>query len=192
MLVLSAVHIGNELKELKSQALRIGEELGVKCPLSVLPMHISLKKGFETGQEGFGRCVSSICDVYSRIRPFPVEVEGLEMSSGIVWLRIRESRDLFNIHATLLEMGMRDFGQEPDDLDYVFKFHSTIFMDSKADLGPAFDEIRKVRLPKQIMVKEFIIGTTVDGKPESYAVYNRNKLGSFISIKEEWNRFSGV
>lgn len=192
MQVLSAVHIGNELKELKTQALKIGEELGVKCPLSVLPMHVSLKKGFEIDPKDFGKCVSSICGIYSTIRPFPVEVEGLELSSGIIWLRLKESRRLFDIHATLAEMGLKDFGIEPDDLDYIFKYHSTIFMDKTADLRPAFDEISKVKLPKQIMVREFIVGTTVDGRPESYAEYRRGKLGPFISIKDEWNRFAGV
>ena len=183
MTVRPAIHIGTELKELRTQALRIGEELGVRCPLSFLPMHVSLKKGFETGQDGFGRCVSAICNVYSAISPFPVELDGLELSSGIVWLRLKESRRLFDIHATLVEMGLKEFGAEPDDLDYVFKFHSTIFMDKDADLTAAFNEINKVRLPKKIMVREFIVGTTVDGQPDSYAVYRCNRLGPFMKIR---------
>ena len=47
MNVWTALYIEDELEELRDRAIGIGEELGVKCPLTILPLHISLKISFE-------------------------------------------------------------------------------------------------------------------------------------------------
>lgn len=189
MLVLSAILIENQLKELREQALKIGQQMGVKCPLSVLPMHVSLKKGIDIGQESLDSCVDAICAIYSKIEPFSVEVEGLELEGGIVWLRLKENQKLTDLHAALVELGKNRFGSEPDGMDLDFKFHSTLFMDSEKDLSLAFEELSKVKLPQKITVRNFLIGTSDNGKPEGYSVYKHFSLGPDISVKEQWERF---
>lgn len=191
MLVLAAILIENQLKELREHALKIGEQMGVKCPLKVLPMHVSLKKGIEIDQPRLESCVDEICALYSKTDPFPVEVEGLELSDGIVWLRLKENKILSDLHSALVDLSKKEFGIEPNELDSVFKFHSTIFMDKAKDLGPAFEELKQVNLPQKITVRHFMIGTSENGKPEGYSVFKHFSLGPDISIKEEWERFEG-
>lgn len=189
MLVLSAILIENQLKELREQALKIGHQMGVKCPLKVLPMHVSLKIGIEVDKENLDFCVDAICDIYSKTEPFSVEVEGLELSGGIVWLRFKENQKLTDLHAALVELGKKRFGSEPDGMDLDFKFHSTLFMDGEKDLSLAFEELSKVKLPQKITVRNFLIGTSDNGKPEGYSVYKHFSLGPDISVKEQWERF---
>lgn len=189
MLVLSAILIENQLKELREQALKIGQQMGVKCPLKVLPMHVSLKIGIEVDKENLDFCVDAICDIYSKTEPFSVEVEGLELSGGIVWLRFKENQKLTDLHAALVELGKKRFGSEPDGMDLDFKFHSTLFMDGEKDLSLAFEELSKVKLPQEITVRNFLIGTSDNGKPEGYSVYKHFSLGPDISVKEQWERF---
>ncbi|MBO6049668.1 MAG: 2'-5' RNA ligase family protein [Spirochaetales bacterium] len=189
MLVLSAILIENQLKELREQALKIGQQMGVKCPLSVLPMHVSLKKGIDINQEDLDSCVDAICAIYSKIEPFSVEVEGLELSGGIVWLRLKENQKLTDLHSALVELGKTQFGSQPDEMDLDFKYHSTLFMDSEKDLSSAFEALRKVKLPQKITVRNFLIGTSDNGKPEGYSVYKHFSLGPDISVKEQWERF---
>ncbi len=189
MLVLSAILIENQLKELREQALKIGQQMGVKCPLKVLPMHVSLKIGIEVDKENLDSCVDAICDIYSKTEPFSMEVEGLELSGGIVWLRFKENQKLTDLHAALVELGKKRFGSEPDGMDLDFKFHSTLFMDSEKDLSLAFEELSNVKLPQKITVRNFLIGTSDNGKPEGYSVYKHFSLGPDISVKEQWERF---
>ena len=191
MLVLAAVLIENQLKDLREHALKIGEQMGVKCPLKVLPMHVSLKKGIEIEQERLESCVESICALYSKTEPFSVEVEGLELSDGIIWLRLKENKVLSDLHSALVDLSKNKFGVEPNEIDSKFKFHSTIFMDNEKDLGPAYDELSRIKLPQKITVRHFMIGTTENGKPEGYSVFKHFTLGPDISIKEEWERFEG-
>ena len=189
MLLLAAVLIENQLKDLREHALKIGEELGVKCPLKVLPMHVSLKKGIEIDEKYLDACVDAVCTIYSKTEPFPVEVEGLELSDGIVWLRLKENKILSDLHSALVDLGKERFGIEPDELDLTFKFHSTIFMDSEKDLTQAFEQLSQIKLPQKITVRNFMIGTSENGKPEGYSVYKHFSLGPDISIKEQWEKF---
>lgn len=189
MLVLPAILIENQLKELREYALEIGEQMGVKCPLKVLPMHISLKKGIKIDDGQLDSCVDAICDLYSETEPFSVEVEGLELSGGIVWLRLKENSKLTYLHSALVALGKERFGNEPDEMDLDFKFHSTLFMDSEKDLGPAFEALKKIKPPQKINVRNFLIGISEDGKPEVYSVFKHFSLGPDISVKEQWERF---
>ena len=185
MLVLPAILIENQLKELREHALKIGEQMGISCPLKTLPMHVSLKKGIEIDIERLDPCVDAICALYSEVGPFPVEIDGLELSDGIVWLRLKENPKLTDLHTALVDMGRNVFGIEPDDLDYVFKYHSTIFMDKEKDLKPAFEKLKELPLPQKITVRHFMIGTSENGKPEGYSVYKHLTLGPWERIEGE-------
>ena len=63
MNVWTALYIEDELEELRDRAIGIGEELGVKCPLTILPLHISLKISFEIDDSRLDECVSVLSAV---------------------------------------------------------------------------------------------------------------------------------
>ena len=70
MYVWTALYIEDELEEVRDRAIGIGEDLGVKCPLTILPLHISLKISFQIEDDRLDECVSVLCDYFSTQGPF--------------------------------------------------------------------------------------------------------------------------
>jgi len=186
MFLLSAFYIEDSFRQLREEAIRIGEETGVLCPLKVLPMHISIRKSVDLGSNSMDDVVRAICDYYSSVEPFSVDVEGFELGEGIIWLRMKENAKLREIHNHMVDMMQSRFSIEPHELDPVFIFHSTVFMDSRADLKPAFERISEIPLPKTIRIRNFMIGTSENGIPETYRIYKHYRLGPDVSVGDRW------
>ncbi len=189
MYILTALYIEDQLEELRDQAISIGDELGVKCPLKILPMHISLRKSFDIDDLRMKDCIDFICDYYSKIGPFSVEIDGFELDEGIIWLRMKENERLIKLHEDLVTLVKERYGVQPHELDKDFKFHSTVFMDREADLAPAFARIGQFALPSKILVRDFLIGTSESFKPEGYSIYKHRHLGPDNDVKEQWKEF---
>lgn len=186
MYVWTALYIEDELEEVRDRAIGIGEDLGVKCPLTILPLHISLKISFEIEDSRLDECVSVLCDYFSSLGPFSVEVEGYEHSQGVVWIRMKENARLSEIHSRLDEMMMSQFGAKPHEFDLSFIYHATVFFDEDSKLKPAFEKIRTVPLPGKIHARDFLIGTSMTGKPGTYSVYRHSHLGASVDVQKQW------
>ena len=188
MYVWTALYIEDELEEVRDRAIGIGEDTGVKCPLTILPLHISLKISFQIEDSRLDECVSCLCDCFSTIGPFSVEVEGYEHSQGVVWIRMKENARLAEIHSHLDEMMMARFGAKPHEFDLSFIYHATVFFDEDSKLEPAFEKIKTVPLQGKIHARDFLIGTSETGKPGTYSVYRHSHLGSSVDVKEQWEK----
>ena len=186
MYVWTALYIEDELEEVRDRAIGIGEDMGVKCPLTILPLHISLKISFEVEDSRLDECVSVLCDYFSSLGPFSVEVEGYEHSQGVVWIRMKENARLSEIHSRLDEMMMSRFGAQPHEFDLSFIYHATVFFDEDSKLEPAFEKIRTVPLPGKIHARDFLIGTSMTGKPGTYSVYRHSHLGASVDVQKQW------
>ena len=189
MYIWTALYIEDNLEELRDQAIRIGEELGVKCPLTFLPLHISLKKSFPIDDKRVDECVDLLCDYFSHLGPFHVETDGLELNQGIIWLRVKENERLMSIHSYLVDMARDRFESEPHELDGVFKYHATVFTDTEEKLRTAFEKMRDFPLPHSILARDFLIGTSETGLPGEYSVLKHSHLGPSVSVKEQWEQF---
>ena len=188
MNVWTALYIEDELEELRDRAIGIGEELGVKCPLTILPLHISLKISFEIDDSRLDECVSVLCKYFSSLGPFNVETDCYEHAPGVVWVRMKETDKLKEIHSHLDELMMSSFGVKPHEFDLSFIYHATLFFDEDSKLGPAFEMVRSIPLPSRIHVRDFLIGTSATGKPGSYSVYRHSHLGTSTDISEQWKK----
>ena len=140
MYVWTALYIEDELEEVRDRAIGIGEDMGVKCPLTILPLHISLKISFQIDDDLLDECVSVLCDYFSTQGPFSVEVEGYEHASGVVWIRMKENARLAEIHSHLDELMMDRFGAKPHAFDLSFIYHATLFFDEDCKLDSAFGQ----------------------------------------------------
>lgn len=186
MYVWTALYIEDELEEVRDRAIGIGEDMGVKCPLTILPLHISLKISFEVEDSRLDECVSVLCDYFSSLGPFSMEVEGYEHSQGVVWIRMKENARLSEIHSRLDEMMMSQFGAKPHEFDLSFIYHATVFFDEDSKLEPAFEKIKTVPLPGKIHARDFLIGTSMTGKPGTYSVYRHSHLGASVDVQKQW------
>ena len=70
MYVWTALYIEDELEEVRDRAIGIGEDLKVKCPLTILPLHISLKISFQIEDGRLDECVGVLCDYFSTLGVF--------------------------------------------------------------------------------------------------------------------------
>ena len=188
MYVWTALYIEDELEELRDRAIGIGEDLGVKCPLTILPLHISLKISFEIEDSCLDECVKLLCDYFSSLGPFSVETEGYEHAHGVIWIRIRENERLSDIHRHLDEMMLEHFGAKPHEFDLSFIYHATLFFDEDSKLDSAFEKIRTIPFPTKIHARDFLIGTSDSGKPGSYSVYRHSHLGTSVDVKDQWKK----
>ena len=191
MYVWTALYIEDELEEVRDRAIGIGEEMGVKCPLTILPLHISLKISFQIEDSRLDECVSVLCNYFSSLGPFSVEVEGYEHSQGVVWIRMKENARLAEIHAHLDNLMMSQFGAEPHEFDLSFIYHATVFFDEDSKLKPAFEAMKTVPLPGKIHARDFLVGTSETGKPGTYSVYRHSHLGMSVDVKEKWEKLEG-
>ena len=186
MSVWTALYIEDELEEVRDRAIGIGEDMDVKCPLTILPLHISLKISFEVDDNRLDECVSVLCDYFSSLGPFSVEVEGYEHSQGVIWIRMKENSRLNEIHSRLDEMMMSRFGAKPHEFDLSFIYHATVFFDEDSKLKTASEKIRTVPLPGKIHARDFLIGTSTTGKPGTYSVYRHSHLGTSVDVQKQW------
>ena len=191
MYVWTALYIEDELEEVRDRAIGIGEDMGVKCPLTILPLHISLKISFQIEDSRLDECVSVLCNYFSSLGPFSVEVEGYEHSQGVVWIRMKENARLAEIHAHLDNLMMSQFGAEPHEFDLSFIYHATVFFDEDSKLKPAFEAMKTVPLPGKIHARDFLVGTSETGKPGTYSVYRHSHLGMSVDVKEKWEKLEG-
>ncbi len=161
----------------------------MKCPLTFLPFHISLKKSFSVDDSRVDECVDRICEYLSGLGPFHVDTDGFELNQGIIWLRVKENERLKAIHTHLVELAKEDFGSEPHEFDLVFKYHATVFTDSEDKLRLAFDEVKGFPLPSSLLARDFLVGTSETGLPGEYSVLKHSHLGPSVSVKEQWEKF---
>ncbi len=189
MFIWTALYIEDNLEELRDQAIRIGEELGVKCPLTFLPLHVSLKISFPVDDKRVDECIDVLCAYYSKLGPFSIEIEGYEMQKGIIWLRIRENEKLVEIHNRLDELMLSRFDAKPNSLDREFIYHCTLFIDTDDKLSAAFQALKGIPLPRKLLAREFLIGASETGLPGTYSVFKHSHLGPTVSVKEQWEQF---
>jgi len=187
----TALYLENELKDLKKSILEISDKLNIRCPVKILPMHVSLKMSFDIKDSKADECIMEICDYFSKQAPFSIEPDHYEIFPGILWLKIKDNEKLMEIHSNLDKIIKKHFMVPPSELDKKFKFHTTLFTDTDEKLAAGLKELEKIKLPEKLLARNYIVGTSENGRPDTFSVFRRSHLGPEISIKEEWKEFEG-
>lgn len=177
MYVWTAINIDDQLNEIKTQAQVIEQDMNFANSAFTLPSHISLKISFFVNDEIYPCVIQTLLDYYKTLKPFTVEVSGIEMEGTIVWIRIQENDALCHIHQELDRILQEKYNIVPHQFDLDFKFHSTLFLDSdKEKISSAYNQIKKVALPLSLYVDKLIIGASASGDIGTYRVTHNISL----------------
>ncbi len=172
MFVWCCVNVDSQLCEIKRVSREIEQDLHFQHSNFTLPFHISLKMSFEVPQEDSATAVKNdLTALLSQLRPFEVEVQGIEYCQNICWMRMKECAELNAIHGKLDEFLLAKYGVSPHEYDGNYKFHTTLFMDDDAEkVRLAYERIKNCPLPRKLCANVFCIGESAQGKPGTYKV----------------------
>lgn len=136
-----------------------------------LPLHISLKISFPAAGER-AKALVEMAEAYFRsLKPFEIEVAGVEYHETIAWIRMKENEALNRIHNELNDRLYRGFGIPLHAYDKDFLFHTTLCLDEDPSKARAVYEVFKdVALPAVLRARRFLIGASPDGSLGSYRV----------------------
>ena len=189
MFVWTAIYIESQLEDLRKEVLRLAEEKNVRCPLNFLPLHVSLKISFDIPEERVEECVSSLCALFRKTRPFTMEAEDVEFKPGIIWIKMKENEALRDIHARLDALVEEKFGIAPHEFDRSFIYHCTLLFDEDENLRRIYPDIREIKVPAKLNARSFLIGISEDGMPGTFRVYKHSHLGEEFSVRDQWEEF---
>ena len=177
MYVWTAINIDDQLNEIKTQAQVIEQDMNFANSAFTLPSHISLKISFPVDEAAYPSLIQTLLDYYKTLKPFTVEVSGIEMEGTIVWIRMKENDTLCRIHQELDQILQEKYNIVPHQFDLDFKFHSTLFLDSdKEKISSAYNQIKNVSLPLSLCADKLIIGASASGDIGTYRVTHNISL----------------
>ena len=191
MYIWTALYLEDELSDYKKSILKIAKDQDIRCPLSILPIHLSLKITFDVKDAMTDKCIQEICRFFYNQSPFYIEPEYYEINPGILWLKVKDSDKLKELHSGLDSIVKKYFGVDPTEMDNKFRFHITIYTDAEDKLQRGLEELNRMELPPRIRVSNYIVGTSENGRPDSFSVYKKSCLGPEVSVKDEWKEFEG-
>ncbi len=175
MFIWTAIDVDYDLKEQKEIIKGIEREIDFKeSNVSLLPLHISLKISTEIKDIDELIIRNDLENYYKSINSFEIELDKIELNNSIVWIKMKENNYLKEIHENLCLLFNDKYGIEPYEFDKSFIYHTTLFLDSDLEkVNAAYLKIKNMALPKKIIAKSFIIGSSQSGNIGTYKVDNR-------------------
>ncbi len=138
-------------------------------PALTLPIHISLRISCRVDDSVFDQIADRAAGYLGKQKPFLVQIRGMEINGGIVWIKMEENQGLHGIHQELVRM-MEEFGIGPQPYDLCFLYHATLYSGEAETAERVFQELRKETLPGTISVDRFFIGCSESGRAGEYRV----------------------
>ncbi len=169
MYIWTAIDVDDQLKEIRSQTQNIS--VGFDNPALTLPFHISLKISFCVDDAISPHVIETLLDYFKTLKPFWVDVDGIETENNIVWIRIKENDALCQLHndLDLILMEKHNVPRHAFDLD--FKFHTTLFWGLETEkITQTYTRIKNAPVPKTLAADKLIIGASQSGKVGTYRV----------------------
>ena len=171
MYVWVAVDVDEQVRELRESTEHYVKNIGSSSPTFTLPFHISLKISFNIPDDIINEAIGDIVELCGSLNPFPISVKDIEQNGPIVWITMQESKELEHIHNRLDELVLKKYGVLQHAFDKAFIFHtSLVIMDDEEQARLALDTIKKTSIPKTLIAKKIIIGTSLEGKPGTYSI----------------------
>ncbi|MBE6547636.1 MAG: hypothetical protein E7667_01980 [Ruminococcaceae bacterium] len=171
MYIWTGIDVDSQLGNIKSAAKQIESDIGFANSNFTLPFHISLKMSFCVDNSIYADVINTILDYYKQIKPFDIEVAGIEKEETIVWIRMKESPTVNLIHDDLNRILLEKYNVPLHEYDMDYKFHTTLFMDSDTTkTDRAYNKIKSEKVPTSLRVEKILIGTSETGALGSYKV----------------------
>lgn len=172
MLVWLGIDINSQLLEVRKSVEEVNHELNFNSLSLSLPLHISLKMSFEIEESFFNNIVEDVSAYYLSLKPFYIKLRGIQKYDNIIWIRMENNNELDNLHSTLVALLQNKYNITPHEYDLDFRFHSTLVMDDdKETISQAYDRIKDIPIPKEVVADTFAIGYSNTGELGSYYIY---------------------
>ena len=171
MFVWIGIDVDSQYGEIKDLAKNIDREMNFKHSCFTLPMHISLKISFKIAENEYEDIKNTIFSVFEGQKPFEIPVKAIEDEGNICWIRMQENDCLNELSAQINQILKKKHNISLHEYDLDFKFHTSLFLDDDCDkVHMAFERIKTAQLPKTLIAKRFVIGTSESGKLGTYKV----------------------
>lgn len=177
MYIWTAISFDDQLAELRQQTACVSEDLALDNPSLTLPIHTSLTISFEVADEMYHRIITDLTDYFSSIVPFSIHTETIERNGNIIWLKMKQSLELTEMHTHLIDLLHRRYGVEPHPFDLDFKFHTTLFFGGgDHTLDTALSLIKATPLPDVLTARKFVIGISPSGEAGTYCICQKIRV----------------
>ncbi len=171
------INVDQQLSEVKERVKDIEQKLNFSHSNFTLPFHISLKMSFPIEDNCFEMITNDIQKIYQNIHPFNVEVQGIEYKDTICWIKMKENKNLDEIHDLLNEFLLKKYSIPLHEYDLDYQFHTTLFMDDdSAKVKQAYQFIKDAHVEKVLKINKMIIGGSMSGTLGTYKVYKEYLL----------------
>ncbi len=166
-----AIDVDQQLTQLRKKAEQITAAGRISNAALTLPAHISLRISFPVEEDIREELLAKVRHYFQSLAPFSVQIKGLEVVQGIVWLRIRENDRLQEIHTQLLDLTQREYAIAPHPFDGDFKYHVSLLTGNDPRLArDFFQALGQLPLPATLRVDTLILGASPTGRAGDYAV----------------------
>ena len=170
------ISVDNYYKDVKEKVQKIEKDLDFSLGM-VLPYHISLKMSFNVCDDIKDDVINTLINYFKCLVPFTVETKEIEKHDNIIWVRMKKSDILNNIHIDLNNMLLEKYSISLHEYDLDFLFHTTLFMDDDKDkISKAYALIKDVTIPKEMTIDNYLIGVSDTGKPGTYKIIKEIKI----------------
>ena len=165
-------NINEEIKEI---CLKENEDLHLSERFFNFPLHISLKRTFQT-------------DCYDDVKKDLDELLNKEIYCGktylvknkdMLWLRVDHEKEILKLHNDIDELLLNKYGIEIDTFDKNYVPHITIFHKGlKENLDIMYDRLGDVLNGKEITIRKYMIGT------KNHKDEHKNQLILFLDCQK--------
>ncbi len=171
MYLWTAIDVDEPLEKLREKVAWAAQKAGIPNTALTLPLHISLKISFPLDDSLFTAAVSRISEYYQTLSPFYVEVQEIGQNGTIVWIKMKENKELDKIHKDLMDIFLKEYGVQPHVYDLAFCYHSTLWMGAdEAKAKEVYADLQQEELPERLTAKKFVIGCSESGRAGEFRV----------------------
>ena len=166
-----AASVDDYYDNLKEKVEKVKKDLDFYFGTNGLPWHISLKISFEVPKGKEEAIINDLSNYFKTLKPFKVNPKCIDKENNILWVRYYDNENLSNISSYLNKMLNEKYQIKYHEFDNNFIMHSTLFMsDDKSIIDKGYLLLKDEALPKELLINKFVIGTSPEGKPETYSV----------------------
>ena len=170
------IDVDNYYKDVKKKVQKIEKDLNITLGM-ILPYHISLKMSFNVSDSIKDDVIDTLINYFKCLATFVVETKGIEKHDNIIWVRMKKSDILNNIHIDLNSLLLEKYSISLHEYDLDFLFHTTLFMDDDKDkISNAFKLIKDIEVPKEMTIDKYLIGVSDTGKPGTYKIIKEIRI----------------
>lgn len=175
MFIWTAIDVNQQLCEIRKH---ITEMPYSQNPCLTLPLHVSLKISFEAEDKIANDVIQAIAEYLSSQTPFVMKPQAIECYTRVTWISMQPSTILESLHDGMDHIMESRFGIQPHEFDRAFRYHASLFYaDDGKYVQEAYQLLKDVTVPEQLLADTFVIGVSDSGAAGTYHVIKTIYVG---------------